>query len=400
MVPNELLSSQSADAELGRRLGMKLRNQCMRVMDASPVSFIDGIADGQKVTGQHFRPHFRPEDVPQLVSEDFPNFAERLPRAYESMLFSGVPTSLKGSYINGLGGEDFDDLPAIGMEIAAYGGKESGTVMRVIYGGTEQMPLRGLSYLLPALLLMENMNAKGIEIPQLQVIFANSISSTLNHLDLQQATDQAIRFSQVAQAYVAEFFPAQLDSVVFLEDMSIEKGTDTRQELLRVTREVDEYISQATRERLFAKGNNGSGRLNIFYGAAHLLMHDTDLPSVVMPFSMEQPIALSPRSIISIGGHQERDFYTLRHEVKPYLGAEYNTVRTLQYFTRHKVPPYYMARGGDVALDSVLAGSVDGSNPIAKTAAVDLGVLEEMTLARGSISLSDFMTKFKDRRAA
>src|SRR5206468_3403618 len=96
--------------------------------------------------------------------------------------------------------------------------------------------------------------------------------------------------------------------------------------------------------------NNGANGNHEFYGASHLLIHDTDIPGSLVPILPGQPDLLEePDVIISMGGHKEEFFYRLRYALKPKLGDHFKRVNTVQYFTRHHVPPYYMARDGDVA---------------------------------------------------
>ena len=49
-------------------------------------------------------------------------------------------------------------------------------------------------------------------------------------------------------------------------------------------------------------------------------------------------------------------------------------IPSLQYFTRHHVPPYYMARGGDIALKTA-SGEILSGKTIAKAAETDLSLL-------------------------
>ena len=291
------------------------------------------------------------------------------------------------SYIYGIGGEDFHNLPQIAVDLATR--QETPVVIRVVYGATSQMPLRGLSYLLPPLIYMENMIQADLQPPQLQVIFANNISARLDRMDTSIATEQSRRFAYIGRSYINEFFPDMAGRIVFLEDTSLDKGSELRSRLLEVTATLKKTGSGDIVEDLARKAaSNGASHTYAFYGAAHVLIHDMDIPGALMSVLPDQPDTVAnPDFIISIGGKQEEIFYKIRQAVKPHLGPEYRRIRTLQYFTRHHVPPYYMARGGDIALDDVISDASGISlNGIAAAARHDLEYLHNFSFFRGDLS--------------
>lgn len=388
----EQFELQNRGLQIEGKFGIKLRSRLMGIADVSQLTVVDGVMDGKKITGDSQRSYFSPDAIPALGVDELLEFSERLSQAIEAMLFVRGPVSLKDSYVNGIGGRDIESLVRIGSSLAVDKDGSSGVVSRLVFGGTKDMSLRGLSYLLPPLLMMENMRAKGINVPQLQVIFANNISSRLNdHLEYADTVEQSRRFTDVAQSYVEEYFPEQLERVAFFEDAPLERGSTIRNELVRVARVADDEFSDETKKTLNGKGNNQSKRLNKFYGAAHVLMHDISLPGIIVPVLSNQPAAVSPAAIISFGGNQEKDFYRVRHELKKHLGEEYNSLDTLQYFTRHKVPPYYMSRDGDASLGEVLAGITPDVNSLPRTARVDFEFLHSITSVRGSKDFGDFL---------
>lgn len=89
---------------------------------------------------------------------------------------------------------------------------------------------------------------------------------------------------------------------------------------------------------------------------------------------------INPKSIISMGGRQERFFYRLRHEIKPSLPERYGEVLTFQFFTKHQVPPYYMASDGDVSMADGL-----GFSRIGLAAKYDLNYLRNQSVLRGDL---------------
>lgn len=314
---------------------------------------------------------------------NIPAFNVRLPEVIEKMLLVGGPTLHQESYIEGLGGSDFQNLPEMATQIAL--GKRPETVIRLVYGATTEMPLRALSYLLPALVYMEHTAGT---VSQLQVIFVNNISSRLDRMDTPIASKQAKLFAEIAQGYIRNFFPDSDSRTVFLEDTPLDRGSDLRKRLLTLAASLKSIAPEDILDDLVKKAvNNGGGRMYAFYGAAHTLIHDIDIPNGLVPLLPDQPkVITNPDVIVSIGGRKEEIFYRLRHALKPHLDSEYNQAKTLQFFTRHNVPPYYMARGGDIALRDILNGSASfAGNGIAATASRDIDYLYRISCRRGDL---------------
>lgn len=382
-----------------KQFGIKLTNRCKNSFDGSQLDLVGGDSDGKKAKSPQIIPYMQRVLIPDMDLAQRAGFNLRLPEVYNAMLFLSNGTLFEEGYVEGIGGNDYGNIAQIGVDLAAER-EASGVVTRLVFGGVEEMPLRAISYLLPPLIYAEQMKKLGIETPQLQVIFANNISSALNHLDQEKAKDQSIRFAEFAHDFIREYFPEVSDSVVFLEDTPLNKGSVIKEELLSVARVLDEHLSPEARESLLGKGNNGSARLNPFYGAAHLLIHDTNIPRILVPLVEGQPEVVNPKAIISFGGYQERLFYKVRQEIKPHLGSEYQRVPTLQYFTKHRVPPYYMARGGDYSLDDALQGVAFRPDSVATTAQKDLTYLESVISKRGIVDFADFIASHAERIAA
>lgn len=336
---------------------------------------------GQKAKSRHFS-----EFLPVLSeSEVDPPLAFNLglPQIMGRMLLVGGSTLHEESYIEGLGGSDFQNLPQIAMQVALD--RRPSTVIRLVYGATTEMPLRALSYLLPALIYMEH---TGDLVSQLQVIFVNNISSRLDRMDTPTASKEAKTFAGIAQDYIQNFFPGLDRKTVFLEDTPLDKGSDLRSRLLILTTSLRKIAPDDILDDLVKKAaNNGGGRTYAFYGAAHTLIHDIDIPGSLVPLLPDQPdVIVNPDLIVSIGGRKEEIFYRLRHALKSHLDPEYNNAKTLQFFTRHHVPPYYMARGKDIALkDAVINRSVYVNDGIAPAARHDIDYLRTVSRRRGDL---------------
>ncbi len=359
----------------------KLLGRLKNVYDSCQLMLVGGDFHGQKAKARHFN---QPLPVLSEYEVDYPSaFNVKLPQVMERLLLVGGPTLRDESYIEGLGGSDFQNLPEIATQIAL--GRSPSTVIRLVYGATTEMPCRALSYLLPALTYMEH---TGDFVSQLQVIFVNNISSRLDRMDTPATSNQAKVFADIAQTYVRNFFPNLDRKTIFLEDTPLDRGSDLRKRLLTLTTSLKKKAPEDILDDLVKKAaNNGSGRTYAFYGAAHILIHDIDIPGSLLPLLSDQPeVVTNPNAIISIGGRKEEVFYRLRHALKPHLAPEYNNAKTLQFFTRHHVPPYFMARGKDIALKDVVTNpSVYLNDGITPAARHDIDYLRKVSSTRGDL---------------
>lgn len=278
----------------------------------------------------------------------------------------------RDAYIDGIGEFDSNNILLLARNLAL--GNEI-PVFRVVYGATLKMPLRGLSYFLPALVLMRRLKEANFDVPQLQLIFANNLSGYLDGLDLRRVREESLAFSQIAKSYIEKFFPDLSQRVIFLEDSKLEKNSLLREKLIEAHQMLRVGITGYSRGELLKKGPEDRRRLGLFYAAAHLLVHDQILP-IFRPLLPTDNPEEKPGFIVSIGGIQEERFYLVRHEIRSCFEGGFLT-KTLQFFTKHSVPPYYMARGGDIALDQVDL-SIDRAQ-IAKAAGYDLAYLFSTT---------------------
>ena len=381
---------QELDLQISNRvdlrggLSKRLQGQCEGVSNASSLLLIGGNFDGQVLKAKQLKPVLFGAQSPVFDSDVQLRFQSNLVKAVGSLLFVGGMLSQDG-YVEGIGGMDYENLVLTAVNLAKPDGRREGVVIRTVFGATEMMPLRALSYLLPPLVLMERLKEDGLIVPQLQVVFANQISARLNGLSIGQVTDQSDKLARLASSYVQTFFPEIADSTVFLQDAPLERGSVLRNELLSNAAVLRNMEQLGLEDTLKGKAsNNGAGRTHIFYGAAHPILHDADFKEILIPIIADQSPLAKAGTIISIGGYQEQDFYRLRQALKPHLGPAYNQLSTLQFFTRHRVPPYYMARGGDVSLDDVLnRRDVD---QVAVAAQHDLNYLRRISSFRGDFS--------------
>ncbi len=350
------------------RLNKRVIGACENVLNKSKLKLVGGEHNGKILKATQLKPTLLAINPPGFSSiQKQEQFRVELPKIFEALLLTDGFLS-NDSYIDSVGGVDCENLARAAVDLAAPE-RDENIVIRTVFGATEEMPLRALSYIIPGLVYAENIKRlTGIE-PQLQFILATNITSTLNGMDQQKTTKQAMKLARVARDYIGEFFP-DIKRAIFLQDIPLEGRF--KEKLEELARSVSAHASSEMINRLLEKGENHNGGDNFeLYGGAHILMHDASSLDVLEPVFGDQPSALNPSTIISIGGKQEGDFYRLRHEVKPFVEDSYRKVRTIQYFTKHHIPPYYMDRNGDVSLDEALSVSGELRFPVGKSASYD-----------------------------
>lgn len=364
----------------------KLLKRLRSVSDRSQLIAVEGLFHGSRIKSRHLNDRLPPSPVIENPVEVF-TFNAVLPNIMADLLFVRDNSLANEGYVEGIGGIDFGTIPSIALEMA-QNRKAENIVIRVVQGATTTMPLRALSYMLPALVLMEQLQKEKIQPPQLQLISAHNISGQLNGTDLSGAYAQAEQLAYVERSYIKTFFPSLVDLVTLLQDTPLNEGSVLCEELIRVAGVIKDKISPDIANDLRTKRNsNGASPMSkLFYAAAHMLIHDTTLPGSLVPIIPDVPLPTNATTIISMGGKQEEFFYKFRHEVKKILGGEYQRTRTLQYFTRHHVPPYYMALGGDVSLDYVLANGLPLPQEMTPSARFDLNYLKEVSNRRGDFA--------------
>ncbi len=381
MIESEFYRSRDAGVSSPEiKFGKKLQNRMRSAFDRAGLTIVGGASDGQQTGSRHLLPAFLQADF--AVNKD-PLEAARvngaLPKVAETLLGSGARHD---TYIDRIGGHDLENLSQLVVDLASKGPKEAGIVFRVVYGAAKEMPARALSYPLPALMIMDELKRKGIEPPQLQIIFANHISSSLNGFACEQASEQAHVLADASRAYVERYFPSIAEDVVFLEDKEKEDNENLAGEITNLSTLLEADAGEELIESLQRKGEASDRNTSLQYAAAHLLFHDVAFEGLLQPLILGQPDAVQPQAIINVGGRQEQFFYELRQNMKGKLGDRYATVPTVQLFTKHHVPPYYMAQGGDISLQDALQGVSPDSTDISATAQYDLAFLSKVTQPR------------------
>src|SRR6185312_6982845 len=200
------------------------------------------------------------------------------------------------AYVESVGKQEKRDLAAIvGDETG------DGTVVRVFFGATEEMPLRGLGYIASAAEA-----AKYIPHEQLQVIFVGHLGERINGVNRDDSSRQAEMLTTIGRRYIELAHPDRADSVLFGQDTADIELID------EITPEVRELIEgdEKLADRLGNKGDR-HGEDYGAYGAAHVVYQET---AALMPvgFTADDPEAVRPRRIVSVGCQQEHPFYRLK----------------------------------------------------------------------------------------
>lgn len=390
---SDYFQARMAGLGYGRALVGRLYN----VFSRNQLVDVGGDFDGQLNGYDHFSSL---QPAPYSITdqpERFAAFNKLLPQTAERMLLVGDSIARTESYIYGIGAEDIGNFTRTVDKIvkSKIEGTDHGVVMRVVFGATTEMPLRALSYILPALSYLENMQRGGLPLPQLQIVFPHHLSSQLNRMPDGVAEKEAFKLAVVARDFIDEFFPQVAESVVFMQDYPLVKGSVMRNEIIQIAQSVDENMEPEDKEDLAKKGEiHGGSRTYILYAAAHILVHDGPAgDGILQPMFEDQAQVSDPSTIISVGGKSEVRFYNLRHRVKYAVGGKYDyLINTLQFFTRHSNAPYYMAKEGDAGLAQAILDPGTRSQPTSTSAAYDLEYLEESSKHRGHI-FSDFLEK-------
>lgn len=371
----------------------KLLPRVQNTFAGSRLTLVGGEFDGKSPRLLDPKKYLPPYPVDRSDPYAVAAFNVGLTNAVHGLLGMGDESTFARRYMDEIGGEDIRTVYDTSVQAAK--GENPAMAVRVVFGATPSMPLRGLSYLVPGLVYVENIKQKtGIE-PQLQIVFATNTSSQFSNVPREAARAEARNFAEVAYNFTATFFPKLQENVVYLEDR---EETPARAEALGQA--VLDNASEELMQQLSAKGERrGVNGTHGIYAAAHLLMHDTAANDVTQPLFADQSDVIIPTVVASIGGKEEKRFYRLRHQVKPAMGDTFTGVQTMQLITAHHVPPYYMDKDGDVGLREAMAMTPDElaaaldriaakpteETPVGRAARFDINYLRKVTEENGGL---------------
>lgn len=217
--------------------------------------------------------------------------------------------------------------------------KTGKTVMRLILGATEEMPFRALSYIDTAI---RTAHTLGSDIDQLQVIHANYVGNRINNINKFKSDDAAKRLADAAQ---------EIAAMRSAGDLSILHAIDTPLDTKRFERLAKTALDSdpAIANKLMQRGAKHGGDA-LAYTAVHFAFQDTGLLEL-HPLLHDAPPQATGERIISLGCQQEQTFYQARMTMRNFTTDDDGMIaNTAQIFTKHVVPPYYFARGGEPSL--------------------------------------------------
>ncbi|MFF7954017.1 hypothetical protein [Streptomyces griseorubiginosus] len=244
-------------------------------------------------------------------------------------------------------------------------------VLRVVFGASTQVPLRALSYVLPAVWMAERLTATGLRPPQLHVILAGSLGAEIASLPGRDVDEETKLLAGSLDRMLAVLAPGRYGIYRTLPG--------TTGDLHGRLRQLVNALAPAQRahvlDRLDGKGGSTSPDTTLLYAAAHVLLHDR--AAVPLVLDSGHPAPENP-VVIDIGGLQERHFYQARRLFTSAMGISGPGSLIL---SRHSVPPYTMARGGDIGLSQFLRSGQVSEMPgvaLAPAAEHDLRLLEQI----------------------
>lgn len=223
-----------------------------------------------------------------------------------------------------------------------------GTVLRVFFGATERMPLRALGYITAACQI-----ARHVPHEQLQFIFVNKLGQDINDLPLSATRRQAQLLSRIGRRFIAMNHPELQAHVLFAEDGRMSHLARFRPSMETMLASNPDAAQALARK---AAGRRADG---VLYAAAHVLHQETDLLALE-PLNEDEPEPAVAKRICNIGGQSERLFHGVRMIGRTALAElDIEPIASMQVFTRHQLPPYFMARGGEQSLEQALTDGVN-----------------------------------------
>jgi hypothetical protein len=278
------------------------------------------------------------------------------------------PAARAGGYLKGLPEGGVEPLLA-----AVDRSVQLPVVLRVVFGASVRVPLRALTYVLPAVAMAERIHAVSGTWPYVQAVYLGRLGAHINGLPHHEVQAEG------------RLLAGQLDSLLGTVYSHGRHGVYADHRLLpgdgrlrSVVAGLDQPGRQQILTRLRGKGGSLSDRQTLEYAAAHVLVHDTQ-DGIGTSLVAGEP-APDQQVVIDLGGLQERHFYAVRRIFaqqagRPDGGAEPASVPGPLVLTRHSVPPYTMSRGGDFALRDFLAGTVPDLRKLPSAVRYDLGLL-------------------------
>ena len=235
--------------------------------------------------------------------------------------------------------------------------------IRTVFGGTQNMPFRGLVYLLPALNmceeLLENTNTNAL--PHIEYYFMNGAGIITNAIDSDAANGTTAEFIKIAKEYVEEYHPKLKDNVNFYVDTTFSSSIIATPEYRQMHKILERKLGLETELKtdLLEMGERRKkADKSIKYATLHSFVHDGYVnPNVAKMSNFFGETA--PReydTIISIGAKPEEKFYQARKLLAGEIAniSYFTPKKTVQYIANINVPPYSPLPTGELYLKDVL----------------------------------------------
>ncbi len=270
------------------------------------------------------------------------------------------PEARRTGYIHG--------LPHHGVQPLLHAAGEAARhplTLRIVYGASTRIPLRALSYVLPAVHAATRLGAAGYRRCHIQVVLADSIGTHINALDARAVHAETTLLAGCLNRMLSSLSPGAF-SVYRAEWIA---------EMQHLADDLIENIALQQRDaildRLRGKGRLGQPEKTLLYAAAHVLLHDQGRIPLALMHGTATP---AQTAVIDMGGIQERHFHAVRHEF-----AEDRRLAGpgALILTRHHVPPYTMARNGDITLRACINGDGQDGEPRDHSALHDVRYLRK-----------------------
>lgn len=241
---------------------------------------------------------------------------------------------------------DVGMLARVGFREGLQPGYIQGVAVRTVLGASEEIPVRALSYLTPALHMAEAMKASGRYegLPQVQFIIMGTAGATINGFDRGKVQDEVDQFTHVARAYVRHFHPSIEQAVVFSTDEHFFDHEEVERlvELLVADESVESHPFYPTDTAFTDRAESKR------YAALHVPVHDLGISENVFRDTEGRHVMNNPKVFINVGAQSEHRFYGGRLAFRPVLDrVGIPLVPSVQVFTSHAVPPYIPLRDQD-----------------------------------------------------
>jgi hypothetical protein len=209
---------------------------------------------------------------------------------------------------------------------------------------------------------------------QVQFVYTIRTGNRVNGLRICDTAVAAGQFNRFGRQLINAHYPDMAERATFLLDPLEPPRIDTEAIAVAITHtppQIQERLARAARRP-------GS---HIAYIAAHLVMHDT-AAELVRAYKSKEPEPIVPSCVVSLGAQSERPFYEARMACRA-QGVDVPGLleATGQLFTRHVLPPYYMSRGGELALGTDAPVLVPDQPPGVLSVQRDLEYLRQVTEA-------------------